>query len=65
MADFIEVYQDRHLLLRRWRWRRVAGNGKIVADSGQGYTRKASAIRAAEKVAPGLEIRTMAEVPHA
>ena len=29
-----------------WRWRAVRANGRIVADSGEAYTRKASARRA-------------------
>ena len=27
----------------RWRWRLVAGNGRIVADSGQGYQNRVAA----------------------
>lgn len=37
------VYRDSAGL---WRWRCVAGNGDIVADSGQGYTRAHDARRA-------------------
>jgi len=29
-----------------WRWRAVRANGRIVADSGEAYTRKADARRA-------------------
>lgn len=29
-----------------WRWRLVASNGRIVADSGEAYTRRAGVIRA-------------------
>ena len=29
-----------------WRWRAVRANGRIVADGGEAYTRKASARRA-------------------
>ena len=29
-----------------WRWRAVARNGKITADSGEAYTREAGATRA-------------------
>ncbi len=32
-----------------WRWQLLASNGKIVADSGEGYKRKASAEKAVEK----------------
>ena len=31
-----------------WRWRLVAKNGKTVADSGEAYKRKRSAVEAAE-----------------
>lgn len=31
---------------REWRWRLVARNGRIVATSGEGYKRKASALAA-------------------
>lgn len=30
----------------KWRWRAVAANGLIVADSGQGYSTKSNARRA-------------------
>ncbi|MGD9635711.1 MAG: YegP family protein [Pirellulales bacterium] len=32
-----ELYQDRR---GKYRWRLRAENGKVIADSGQGYTRK-------------------------
>lgn len=39
------IYQD---AAGEWRWRLVAVNGKIVADSGEGYTRASDAERAAQ-----------------
>jgi len=42
-----EVYQD---AADEWRWRMVAANGRIVADSGEGYSSKGSARRAVENV---------------
>lgn len=42
----VEVYQDSR---SEFRWRIVSHNGKIVADSGEGYTRRAGAERAVEK----------------
>lgn len=30
----VEYYKDK---AGRWRWRAIARNGRIVADSGQGY----------------------------
>lgn len=39
----IRVYQDAAGL---WRWRAISGNGKIVADSGEGYSSRNNATRA-------------------
>lgn len=33
-----------------WRWRLVARNGKIIADSGEGYSSRTNALRAARKL---------------
>jgi uncharacterized protein YegP (UPF0339 family) len=35
----LEVYRDAKC---EWRWRLRASNGRIVADGGEGYRRKAS-----------------------
>lgn len=43
----IEVYQD---AAREWRWRKVAGNGEIVAESGEGYASQSNAQRAVDSV---------------
>lgn len=37
-----------------WRWRLVASNGRIVADSGEAYTRKADVKRAIRGVIAGV-----------
>jgi uncharacterized protein YegP (UPF0339 family) len=42
-----EIYQD---VVHEWRWRLLAPNGKIIADSGEGYATRANARRAAENV---------------
>ena len=34
-----------------WRWRYTASNGRVLADSGQGYSRRADAVRGACRVA--------------
>jgi len=39
---FCNFYVDK---AGKWRWRLLASNGRIVADSGQGYTTKANAVR--------------------
>ena len=53
MADSrIEVYRQSGGL-RRWRWRRIAGNGRITETPGQGYVSKWNAKRSARKAHPG------------
>lgn len=34
-----------------WRWRLKASNGKVIADSGEGYKRERSAVNAANRLA--------------
>ena len=46
MMPHVEVYEDKG---GGWRWRRVSSNGRIVADSGESYTRKFDAEEAAER----------------
>jgi uncharacterized protein len=43
----VVIYQDKR---GEWRWRLVAANGNIQADSGEGYTRKLSCRRAVRSV---------------
>lgn len=38
-----------------WRWRMRHGNAKIIADSGQAYTRKADASTAASKMVNAIQ----------
>ena len=42
-----EVYRDAE---NEWRWRLVARNGKIIADSAEGYSSKMSALNAVDTV---------------
>jgi uncharacterized protein YegP (UPF0339 family) len=52
-----EVYQDR---ASEWRWRLIASNGNIIADSGEGYASKQGVQRGIESVkrtAPEAPIR--------
>jgi uncharacterized protein YegP (UPF0339 family) len=37
----IEVYKDR---ADEWRWRKVADNGNVIAESGEGYKNKSHAV---------------------
>lgn len=50
VADKTVVYQD---AAGEWRWKRVAGNGRIVASSGESFTRLADAERAASRAFMG------------
>lgn len=47
----IQVYQDGR---GEWRWRAVADNGRIVADSAEGYLRKSDCIGGVQVVADGM-----------
>ena len=47
MAATFELYLDR---AGEFRWRLVHQNGQIIADSGEGYTTKASAINGINSV---------------
>ncbi|WP_435320682.1 HVO_2922 family protein [Haloarchaeobius sp. TZWSO28] len=52
-----ELYRDS---ASEWRWRLVATNGNIIADSGEGYSSKQGAKRGIESVkrsVPKAEIR--------
>ena len=56
-----EVYEDR---AGEWRWRLVHWNGNIVADSGEGYTSRSNAKRAARSVmgtAPAASIEDLSD----
>jgi uncharacterized protein YegP (UPF0339 family) len=44
--DELEVYRGRD---GQWYWHRTAANGRHVSDSGEGFTRKFSAKRAARR----------------
>lgn len=39
-----------------WRWRLRARNGRILADSGEGYARKAHAVAMAAALFPSLPV---------
>ena len=43
-----------------WRWRYTASNGRVLADSGQGYSRRVDAVRAACRVAVASVSQTAA-----
>ncbi len=47
---FFEIYQDK---ANKWRWRLISKNGRIVAKTGQGYSRKDGCERAVDNVQIG------------
>ena len=42
-----KIYRDEK---GEWRWHLIARNGRILADSGEGYKRRGKAIRMIEKI---------------
>jgi len=44
---YFTVYKDE---AKEWRWRLVASNGRIVADSGEGYTERNDCVEALDRV---------------
>jgi uncharacterized protein YegP (UPF0339 family) len=56
VAYRLEVFRDKGLL-KRWRWRRRAGNGRITETAGESYFSKWNAKRAAHKAHPGDPIQ--------
>ncbi len=44
---YYEIYKDK---AGEWRWRLKARNGRIVANSGEGYKRKSSALKMIMKI---------------
>ncbi|GAB7093281.1 hypothetical protein JCM30237_04330 [Halolamina litorea] len=47
-----EVYRD---AAGQWRWRLVHRNGNVLADGGEGYTRRRDARRALDRVREGMD----------
>lgn len=41
------IFRDKK---KQWRWHLLAGNGKIVADSSEAYTRKHEVMKAVARV---------------
>lgn len=54
LVDFVEIYRDEH---DEHRWRAMSNNGKIVANSGEGYKNRKDMIEAVVGLFPGVEIR--------
>ena len=55
-----EIYKDRR---GEYRWRFIASNGRILADSGEGYVRRSDcehAIGLIQRYAPTAGVRALA-----
>jgi uncharacterized protein YegP (UPF0339 family) len=50
-TPILRVYEDS---ASQWRWKLQATNGRTIADSSEGYTRMADAVRAAEQLYTAL-----------
>jgi uncharacterized protein YegP (UPF0339 family) len=48
-----DIYQDE---AGEWRWRMKAGNGRIMADSGEGYTARSGAERALRAIWASIHV---------
>ena len=46
-----QFYQDDK---GEWRWRLVAHNGKILADSGEGYVNRAAMLKTVKRIKEGI-----------
>jgi uncharacterized protein YegP (UPF0339 family) len=56
-----ELYKDGK---GEWRWRLIAHNKKIIADSGEGYIKRSGARKAVERVKALVAIASIVEVLH-
>ena len=55
MKATLHIYRGRSLRRsQRWRWRLVAGNGRIVAESGEGYSDRGQAEMRGRGVTDGV-----------
>lgn len=51
-TEHLHVYQD---AAGEWRWHLIAANGRIIADSGEGYADRADAVEMGQR-ATGREV---------
>lgn len=49
MTNKLEIYRDKQ---KQHRWRLRAANGRVLADSGEGYRRRIDCLRGARKLFP-------------
>lgn len=58
-TDYVEVFADDS---GEYRWHRKAGNGEVIADSGEGYGDGQYAVKMASRINMGVEIRVPQEL---
>lgn len=58
VVDWVDIYEDK---VGEWRWVAKAANGRIVADSGEGYIKRDYAEEAVADIFPDVEIRYLRE----
>ena len=51
VASLLVVYKDAG---GEWRWKALASNNEIVADSGEGYNNKAYTLKVGKQLFPSL-----------
>jgi uncharacterized protein YegP (UPF0339 family) len=51
--DVVQVYKDHN---GKWRWRKMAANGKIISSSGEDFSSRRSAKRAGKRANPGIDL---------
>lgn len=54
LVDYVEIYLDSN---NDFRWRARSNNGKIVADSGEGYANKFDIENVVANLFPDVEVR--------
>jgi uncharacterized protein YegP (UPF0339 family) len=54
-----ELYKDGK---GEWRWRLLAHNKKIIADSGEGYVKRSAARKAVDRVKQLVAVASIVEV---
>lgn len=55
-ANVITLYRGRKMLRQCWRWRAVAPNGQILADSAEAYTNLGFVREIVAKLFPGYQV---------
>jgi uncharacterized protein YegP (UPF0339 family) len=60
LEEQFEIYEDERA---EWRWRKVADNGEIVAESDRSFTARSGARAAAKRNDPTLPIGMVREGP--